>query len=329
MFNNLVNFQDFAHLASSFRSGRVLQLLRRMLRGRTSATQAAWDAFQDSPIEFWHIPMLQQRVNRLVSGDPQVDYISYVARKYLAEGPLAGLSLGCGKGHKELRWARLGNFARLDAYDLSPERIAIAQADARARGMANVHFHVGDVYRLDWPISRYDVVFGDQSLHHFAPIESLYADIHRTLKPGGYFVLNEYIGPARFQWTARQLEAADALLALLPPRYRVRWQDKKLKRRVHRPSRLSMILADPSEAVESDKIVPGLEQFFDIVERRDYGGTLLHPLFGDIAWNFQEDRPDIHKWLKLCFEVEDALLAQREIDSDFSLIVCQSRSEVP
>jgi hypothetical protein len=72
-----------------------------------------------------------------------------------------------------------------------------------------------------------------------------------------------------------------------------------------------------------------LGKYFDIVERRDYGGTLLHPLFGDIAWNFQEDSPDIHKWLQLCFEVEDALLAQKEIASDFSLIVCQPRSEVP
>jgi hypothetical protein len=92
-------------------------------------------------------------------------------------------------------------------------------------------------------------------------------------------VLNEYIGPARFQWTARQLEAVNALRELLPPRYRVRWQDRGLKRRVHRPSRLSMMLYDPSEAVESDRIVPSLDKFFAVVERRDYGGTFsIHSL---------------------------------------------------
>lgn len=172
-------------------------------------------------------------------------------------------------------------------------------------------------------------MFGDQSLHHFAHLESLYANVHRALKPDGYFVLNEYIGPSRFQWTDRQLEAANALLSVLPPRYRLRWQDHSLKRRVHRPSRLSMILFDPSEAVESDKIVPNLDKFFTIVERRDYGGTLIHPLFADIAWNFQEDRPDVQQWLKLCFDVEDTMLAHGEVMSDFALIVCRPRPGVP
>jgi SAM-dependent methyltransferase len=300
-----------------------------VLGGRTRAVQAVWESTVQPPITFWHIPQVHQRANRLVSGDPQVDYISYVARKYLAGRSLAGISLGCGAGHKELQWASCGNFSRLDAYDLSPQRIATAKAAARARGIDNVHFHVGDIYRLDWPPAQYDVVLCDQSLHHFAQLESLYANVRRALKPDGYFVLNEYIGPARFQWTARQLEAVNALLALLPPRYRSRWQDHGLKRRVHRPSRLSMMLYDPSEAVESDKIVPCLDKFFAVVERRDYGGTLLHPLFADIAWNFKDDRPEIQQLLQLCFEVEDAMLAQGEVTSDFALIVCKPRPDVP
>jgi hypothetical protein len=180
MFDNLVNFQDFVHLITG-----------RALAASGSCRVACWAAGRAPSRPSGNpprsrrsrsgtFPRYYQRANRLVSGDPQVDYIAYITRKYLAGRSLAGLSLGCGAGHKELRWASCGNFARLDAYDLTPQRIAAAKAEARARGVANVHFHIGDVYRLDWPSGQYDVVLGDQSLHHFAPIESLYANIRRA-----------------------------------------------------------------------------------------------------------------------------------------------------
>ena len=36
--------------------------------------------------------------------------------------------------------------------------------------------------------------------------------IESWLKPGGLFIVDEYIGPARFQWSARQMEAVEGML---------------------------------------------------------------------------------------------------------------------
>jgi hypothetical protein len=100
----------------------------------------------------------------------------------------------------------------------------------------------------------------------------------------------------------------------------------KLKVNIYRPSKLKMILRDPSEAVESSNILPYLNEIFEIVEIREYGGTILHLLFSEIAHNFISDEPEVKRWLKICFEIEDLLLAEEELNSDFIVAVCKKRS---
>jgi hypothetical protein len=73
--------------------------------------------------------------------------------------------------------------------------------------------------------------------------------------------MDEYVGPSRFQWTSGQMRAANALLGALPEGHRTQ-RDGQIKRRVVRPSRLSMRLDDPSEAVESSGLMPALRRHF-------------------------------------------------------------------
>ena len=89
-----------------------------------------------------------------------------------------------------------------------------------------------------------------------------------------------------------------------------------------------MMLLDPSEAVEASSILPLLERHFEIIERRDYGGTILHMLFDDIAANFlgdgQETDDETQRLLDLCFQIEDTLLEQGDLQSDFALLICKA-----
>ncbi len=329
MFNNLVNRQDLDFLVNGLRTGSIWRTLKRLVRGSEAAVKATWEQVAGPPSYVWSIPAVRRRANRLITGDPDLEYPVYVSQTYLAPlQPLHGLSLGCGTGEKELRWASLCRYARLDGYDISAPRIAQARSQARAAGRPEAHFHAADVYRVDWPAAHYDVAFVDQSLHHFTPLEALLLKIRRALKPAGYLVASEFVGPTRFQWADRQLEAINGVLAILPPAYRRRWSNGRIKTRVYRPSRLSMIMGDPSEAVESARIVPLLERHFEIVERKDYGGTIIHPLFNDIAHNFLDDDghekdEEARRLLELCFQVEDTLLELGDIQSDFALLVCK------
>ena len=327
MFDNLINAQDLGYFIRVVRSGRIVRIVQRLLGGHASAVQSTWAHTETPPIRFWDIPAVHRRTNRLLTGDPNVDYIAYLADKYLfSRTPLIGLSLGCGIGLKELTWASRIDFTRLDAYDVSPQRIATAQATARERGIASVQFQSADIYQITWLAQHYDVVFSNQSMHHFSPLEPLCAHIRRALKSDGYLILSEYVGPSRFQWTNRQLDVVNGVLATLPERYRRLWQEHTVKKRVYRPSRLRMMLSDPSEAVESDRIIPTVERYFEVVERRDYGGTIIHPLFADIAANFKGDDPDTQHLLDLCFQIEENLIVLGDISSDFTLMICRPKA---
>lgn len=330
MFKNLVNRQDFFFLVNGLRTGSIWRTLKRLVRGSESAVKATWERVEGPPSYFWNVPSVVRRANRLMTGDPDVDHIAYVSQVYLAPlQPLHGLSLGSGTGWKDLVRVNHCHYAQLNAYDISAARVAYAQSQAQAAGRTNIHYHAADVYQLDWPEAHYDVAWGDQSLHHFTPLEPLLLRLRCTLKPGGYLVASEFVGPNRFQWTERQLEVINGVLAILPRRYRRRWSDGRVKTRVYRPSHLTMKLGDPSEAVESARIVPLLERHFEIVERRDYGGTILHVLLDDIAANFlneegQEKDDEARRLLDLCFQIEDTLLELGDIQSDFSLLVCRA-----
>ena len=99
-----------------------------------------------------------------------------------------------------------------------------------------------------------------------------------------------------------------------------------MKHEVMRPSVARMILSDPSEAVESSRILPLLRESFDVLDVRGYGGTLLEPVLSGIAHNFVGNDADTQRLLGTCFAAEDALLTTGELDHDFVLVVAGPRA---
>lgn len=168
------------------------------------------------------IPAVQRRLNRKVSGDGAEDWLAYTLRRYFAGRlPLTRCySLGCGHGEVERQLARLGAFARCEASDLSAGAIAEAQHAVRAEGLDNIVYAVADANSLALSDQAYDAVWAHASVHHFERLEHLFATVARALKPGGLFILNEYISPNRFQFPPAQRQAIQACLDLLPPAYR-------------------------------------------------------------------------------------------------------------
>lgn len=68
-----------------------------------------------------------------------------------------------------------------------------------------------------------------------------------------------------------------------------------------------------------------IERIFNVVEIKKYGGTILQLLFKDIARNFLKDDEETQNFIQLCFKIEDELLENKEIQSDFILALCRKR----
>ena len=237
----------------------------------------------------------------------------------------AWLSLHCGGGELELLATQRGLFATLDGFDPSPGAIAAAQAWVQFHGVGGIRFEVGGVPDLALARGAYDVVLSQYSLHRLSDPDAFFARLDEALRPGGWLILNEYVGPKYFQFSARQLRIVEELLAVLPPRLRQHWPSGGQKT-LHIPPPIAHILEHaPLEAVSSEELVAALSRRFDLESRRDYGGSILNPLLSGIVGNFDPAREDDLAILRLLALSERLLLREAALPSDFALLVARKR----
>ncbi len=326
MFNNWINRDDFLLIARRIREGGLKRILTRIAGTPQDRIETSWRKTEIPPTNWWDIPEVVERWNQKITGSVGQDFNDYVAETYFSDREgLEAISLGCGAGSREKRWAETGRFKRIEGYDLSTPRIETAKAMAETIGLSGIlDFSVADVFNSG--IERtYDVVIVEGSLHHFSPLEKILEHIQKLMKDDAYLLVNEFVGPTQFQWENRQLQAINQLLADIPDRLKTKWDGKSIKKRVGRPSKLCIRYGDPSEAIESGRILPMLESMFDPLDVRPYGGTVLHMLFHEIAHNFCSDDPETKHWLHTCFDTEDSLITAGELKSDFMAGVYKKR----
>jgi SAM-dependent methyltransferase len=266
-------------------------------------------------------------VHRMMSGSPHMDWLTYIKNKYVPNRLEYGLDLGCGSGSLEVRALKEGICQKMDAFDIAEEAIRIARKNAELEKIdRHVNYQVQDINRIELKQNKYDIVFTPSSAHHFKNLEHVFEEINKSLKPSCLFVLVEYIGPSQFQWTDKQLRIVNELLEILPIKYRrCITAIGTVRERAERPSIEFMNAYDPSEAIHSADIVPLVDRYFNIIEKVDFGGTLLHLLLHDIVGNFSESREEDITILKLLCYFERTLIEEKVIPSDFALIVVTPR----
>jgi 2-polyprenyl-3-methyl-5-hydroxy-6-metoxy-1,4-benzoquinol methylase len=320
--SNLINRHDAVRLYRKLRQGHLRQIADKVATPGPQRVMDFWSAPGPGAgqVQWDDIPAVRRRWHTF--DGLETGFAEQVTRRWLSgRSGLRALSLGCGPGDRELEWARLGVFAQITGVDIAPEQIERATTNAKEAGLDDaLSFHVADARAaLREAAGQYDVVLALDSLHHFSHLEEITRLTARALGPGGLLIMDEYVGPSRFQWPRGQMRAANALLGALPEGHRTQ-RDGQIKRRVVRPSQLSMRLDDPSEAVESSRLMPALHRHFAILEEHPYGG-ILHLALHGIAHNFlAEDDPATIQALRLCLSAEDQALTR--LGHDFTYAVC-------
>ena len=283
-----------------------------------SATRLSW----------FDSPMLARCINRRISGSPDLDWLDYVKDKFFKKPVKSALNVGC--GHGELERLILGRdiTERMDGFDISPGAVEIASKLAEENGLGGkVRYAVADANFLDQADldPQYNAVFVSMALHHFVHLEKCLDGLKNRLEPGGLFIANEFIGPDRFQWSDAQLSAANRLLGCFPAEFKVNLRNPEQNiDRIVRPSLKFMKQEMAFEAVCSERIIPALRDRFEIIEQRDYGGTVLQLLFEAIMGNFDEESSREHAiMVQMAAACEDLLLENGSLPHDHSLIICR------
>lgn len=290
-----------------------------------------WDATAtariENPVQGWmDSPLVWEScVLPKIGGGPRYHWLQAAVDRHAI--PRAGkwLSLGCGSAGTEIAASGWKLFESMLALDASSVSLEIAGRMAAEQSVTNIQFQSADLNRLSLPPETFDVVLMNMSLHHVKELRPALSQVRRSLRSNGFLIANEFVGPRQFQFTDLQLGLVRKLLAVLPERYRQDSTTGKLKTEYVRLPVEHWNVTDPSEAIRSDQILQELERQFRIVERVDYGGTILHLLLEHIVQNFDAADEEGMTILRLLGRIEDLLIGNHALPSDFVFLVARKR----
>jgi SAM-dependent methyltransferase len=243
-----------------------------------------WDDIWMSP------PSVRARINRRVTGDSSLWPIAWLPSVVPDRVPFARvLSIGCGVGNFERSLVELGIVGTVTGIDASAE-VIVGAAD-------RIQYVAADARETLKNARDLDAIFFHASLHHFDRLPELLGLVRRALQPRGILYLDEYVGPARHEWTWAHLLKWNAVYRTLPAAVR---RTHIVRRPINRE--------DPTEAIASSGILPAVAEHFRVIARRDYGGDLLTVIYPSLLRPDQPNGPSP----KLFEEVIESLLDREE-----------------
>ncbi|MBQ4822190.1 methyltransferase domain-containing protein [Aquimarina sp. MMG016] len=286
-------------------------------------TKSTFNELNTVSANWWIIPEVKKRWNLLITGDKNMEFEEFLVKELLKDTKgLKMLSIGSGICDHELKFASFDNFEEILCLDINEVLFDEAKKIANQKELKNIKFKLQNIYEYDFPENYFDIVFFHHSLHHFKNIDQLVGQkIKQTLKEKGVLVIDEFVGPNRLQFPKHQIKAVNQSLQLIPKKYRKRYLLNFYKNKIYGSGVLRVILADPSECVESESIIPAVHRHLKPIYETPYGGNILANTLKDIAHHFVDLDPEKEKVLKELFEFENQYL--KEHSSDFVFGVYQ------
>ena len=248
----------------------------------------------------------------LIDGLP---WREWVVREWGGPAEIA-LELGCGNGAALAETIRSGVARNGVGQDLDESRFHPGDA---AKGQSLL-FLAGDVNETKLEKNTYDLIYALQSFHHFDAYDHIMEQVNGALTDRGYFILDEFVGPPRFQWTDLQLSITGQLLGLMPRHLRM-YAHGIEKRAEGRSTPEQVMAVCPSEAIRCDEMIDAFHRHFDTLHCKKLGGTIQHLLYSGIVHNFRDNDEQIDHLIDCVDGIETTLIEQGTLTSDFVLLV--------
>jgi ubiquinone/menaquinone biosynthesis C-methylase UbiE len=309
---NLINKGDIIEIFSKIEQRGTHYILKKLNLNAKKRTESTFNDPNLLGSNWWIIPEIKRRENQKISGDRNITFDTYLVDRYLNKmQTYRMLSVGCGLGNREIRFAQSEKFSEILGIDLAGNLIDEANKKAQKLDLHNICFEQADFYSYSLQSNHYDIVLFHSSLHHFKNMDMTIARIKNSLKPGGLLVLNEYVGKNRLQFSKEQILEMNKILNTIPENFRTNYLTNQIKKKVYAPGLLRMIISDPSEAIESEKIIPTIHKNFKIIEEKRIGGDLLMMVLKNIAHHFATiDNEEAQMILTNLIQEEDKYLTK-------------------
>jgi len=104
------------------------------------------------------------------------------------------VDLGSGRGNEVIKAARKAAPEGVAiGIDFTPEMLETAEMTAKKLKVDNASFKLGSIDEIPLANNSCDVIISNCTINHAANKHTVYSEIHRTLKPGGRFVVSDII----------------------------------------------------------------------------------------------------------------------------------------
>ncbi len=150
--------------------------------------------------------------------DRQIRPLGLAAMQRLAPAPGEQVvDVGCGCGDTSLELARrVGPEGGVLGLDISAPMLEVARSRAETAGLRNLTFHEADAQTASLPGDR-DAVFSRFGVMFFADPEAAFANLRRSLRPGGRLAFVCWRPLPENLWIHLPAEAAAGLVPPAPP----------------------------------------------------------------------------------------------------------------
>jgi SAM-dependent methyltransferase len=263
-----------------------------------------------------------------ISGDKDIDMLSYTIKTIMKNFPdkkiRAGF-IGCDElSSPEIRLNERKLCSEIIVMDIAEGLLKHQRENAHAESADNIEYLQTDFNEFILKEDEFDFINAWGTIHHIKNLEHFFSQIKKGLKKDGIMVIYEYVGPDYLQFTDEQLTMVYSLLNLLPEELKYYRNNINIKNIEYRINKEKLIHIDPTESVRSSEIIKVMNDYLDVVEFHNTGGTILHPLLNGIAGNF-ETSAEGDKVLLALIDIEKALISGGMLPSDYVYIVAKPR----
>jgi len=244
--------------------------------------------------KYWNdLIRVKEYKNKLSTDNENIHWIDDISNRFSEQIPFENvLIVGCGNGWLErlLFDKKVGK--NFDSFDISEKYIQEAKEKKSNR---QINYFIDDINNLQKiKPKKYDAIFNFAILHHATEIDNAMKKLSESLKSDGLIFNEEFVGPARNQYSDDHLQKMLEVNSDLPERFR--------SKHTLRPP-LANFRVEPSEAIHSDLVRPTFEKYFDIVFEREMNGGIAYQILWNNIEQFENSNdPETRKWLEYLLE---------------------------
>lgn len=203
-----------------------------------------------------------------------ISWIEFLKKQKLVNFKKA-LILNCGNGWVEREL--YDNSIILNAVGVEYNQDLVNECN-KNKNDRKIEYVKHDINTVNFADNSFDLIINFAACHHIRYIEKVCNNIRNWLKPDGYFIHNDYIGPQRNQYTKKQWNKMNQINNML---------HLSVRKSLGYPDVIQMMIDDPTEAINSNRIIPVIYDLFNIDYHTKSGGAIAyeilthnHKLFG-------------------------------------------------